>query len=97
MVGDFNFPNINWQTWTTPGDNAESEDRKFIESLRECYLYQHVKQYTRGRGKDKPNILDLIMTSEEELILGTEIHPPLGKSDHAVLAFKLQGINVSSN
>ena len=51
VVGDFNYPSIVWSTWTTAGDNTESEVYKFIETLRDGYVhvYQHVTQTTRGR------------------------------------------------
>ena len=40
FVGDFNFKDINWVSWTT-FHNTESKEAKFIETARECYLHQH--------------------------------------------------------
>lgn len=60
---------------------------KFIESIRDCFLYQHVISPTRGRGSDNPSVIDLVLTSEEEIISELNINPPLGKSDHSVIDF----------
>ena len=37
FVGDYNFKDINWLTWTTI-HNEESKEAKFIESIRDCYF-----------------------------------------------------------
>ena len=70
---------------------VQCEEFKFIECLRDNYLYQHVNKPTRGRGSDTPNLVDLIMTNEEQMI--TDIHvdhqSPLGKSDHSVLSLRV--------
>ena len=41
FVGNVNFRNINWFRWTTPY-NKESKETQFIETIRDCYLYQHL-------------------------------------------------------
>ena len=64
-------------------------DYKFIETLREEQLFQHVTIPTRGRGTDNPNVLDLIITNEEQLINQIECHSPLGNSDHCVIQFQI--------
>ena len=86
LVGDFNFKHINWKTWTTP-TGEESTDSKFVETIRDCYLHQHVDRPTRRRGKDEPSLLDLVFSDETMHVSGISHLPPLGKSDHEVLAF----------
>ena len=39
----------------------------------------------RVRGEDTPNLLDLIITNEKNMIDSIEYQTPLGKSDHSVL------------
>ena len=51
IVGDFNYKDINWTSWTTP-HGAESKEQKFIDTIRNCYFYQHIQQETRRRGRD---------------------------------------------
>ena len=86
IVGDFNFPSINWSNWTT-SHNEESKEEKFLEAVRDSFLYQHVKEPTRCRGTDEPSTIDLIFTGENNQITGLRYLSPLGKSDHSVLSF----------
>ena len=46
FVGDFNFRNINWFTWTAQR-NEKGKDGQFIETIHGCYLYQHLLELTR--------------------------------------------------
>ena len=48
ILGDFNYRYINWQTWTTP-HNEGSKEAKFIETIRDCFLHQHIHESTRRR------------------------------------------------
>ena len=65
FMGDFNLPDIDWDTWSCKGESTESQEYKFIENLQDNYLYQHVKKTTRWRSSNNPNVLDLLMTNEE--------------------------------
>jgi len=85
IVGDFNYPRIDWLRWTTPGEDVTTDEYRFIEAIRDTYLHQHVSEPTRGRGTDHPTLLDLIFTNEEGMINRVDHKSPLGKSDHAVL------------
>lgn len=89
VVGDFNYPKINWQSWTTDG-GLETEEYKFVEAVRDAYLHQHVSQSTRGRGETLPSLLDLIMTKEAGMISCINYEAPIGKSDHSVLQFNIE-------
>ena len=87
LVGDFNYKDIDWKKWSTPHPETSSEER-FLEALRDSFLYQHVLEPTRRRGSDEPSTLDLILTGEEEQISDLSYIAPLGKSDHSVLLFE---------
>ena len=89
IVGDFNYKSINWATWTTT-HNDDSLESHFIETIRDCFLLQHVSKPTRRRGNDEPSILDLVLTNEEMQVGEVMHNPPLGKSDHDVLTFQFQ-------
>ncbi len=69
-------------------DNIENRGYKFLECVRDCYLYQHITEPTRGRGTDTPSTIDLIFTNEEGMLNTIDICAPLGKSDHSVLQFE---------
>jgi len=87
-MGDFNYPHINWDTWMTIGSHTSS-DYKFVEAMKNCFLFQHVTQPTRYRYDQTPNVLDLIFTNEENMVTDLKVLAPLGKSDHGVLSFTL--------
>ncbi len=59
-IGDFNFPDINWNTLSTTKDNEAAEDNKFLECTQDNFLTQHITKPTRVRGTDTPNVLDLL-------------------------------------
>ena len=40
IVGDFNFPNVNWHSWFTPSSDAVGG--LFLDSLGDKFLIQHV-------------------------------------------------------
>ena len=86
IVGDFNYRDIDWCSWTAQ-HGEESKEAKFIETIRDCYFFQHVQQATRRRGNDQPSRLDLIFTDEEMQISDVKYLSPLGKSDHNLIVF----------
>ena len=84
LMGDINYPKIDWESWHAPGEN--SRESKFIDCLQDNFYTQHVDKPTRWRGTDTPNVLDLIITKDENLT-DLEYQSPIGKSDHCVLIF----------
>ena len=50
IMGDFNYPNIDWENCNSNGDSTESIEYKFIENLQDSFLFQHIKKPTRWRG-----------------------------------------------
>lgn len=90
MLGDFNYPSIHWKGGETGIDNPNNITNMFIESVRDCYLYQHVEKPTRSRGKDNPTLLDLVFTNEEGMVNNLEYLSLLGKSDHCIIKFHFE-------
>lgn len=86
IIGDFNFNKISWDNWYTSRSESSNE-YKFIECIRDCFLYQHVTRPTRYRADDEPSIIDLIFTNEENMVSDLKYYSPLGRSDHSVLIF----------
>ena len=87
IMGDLNFPDIDWENWTCKSNNTDDIDHRFIECIRDCYLFQHVSEPTRKRGNDNPSTLDLLFSNEDHMISDLEINAPLGSSDHSILKF----------
>ena len=88
IAGDFNIKEIDWNLeMSTGGENHIST--RFMGQVRDKYLYQHVRNYTRERAGTTPSILDLILTNEKNMIRNLENCSPLGNSDHMILIFEL--------
>ena len=64
-VGDFNLNDINW---TTKSKNPNNLNLLFVECLRDAFTSQNVTDPTRGRGSNNPNVLDLILSNDEDII-----------------------------
>ena len=84
LTGDYNYPNINWENNST-STGLDQKEFNFLESSKDCFLTQLIKEPTRGRGSDKPTVLDLVFTDNENLIMSTEVTAALGKSDHSIV------------
>ena len=68
--------------------DEESKETKFIETIQDCFLYQHVTLPTRCRGTDRPSTIDLVLTNEEQQIGNLSHLPSLSKSDLCILSFE---------
>ena len=79
ILGDFNYPNINWNDYT---GNIDSE--LFMNSVLDNYLTQHVQEPTRGN-----NILDLVFSKESNKINNLHVGESLGLSDHNMIRFEI--------
>ena len=89
IVGDFNIKRINWDEYCSY-DSDSSISSNFIELVKDSYLTQHVRNFTRYREGDMPSILDLVFTNDEDLIDTISYGDPLGKSDHISLEFSMK-------
>ena len=94
IMGDFNYPGINWTNLTTETDIGDSQ-YEFIETVRDCFYYQHIKEPTRGRGSNTHSCIDLVFSNEECMISDINLESPLGKSDHSVISLHLTLISVA--
>ena len=83
------MPDIDWIHELSP-PNQHSTRFLFMECLRDCFLTQHVMQPTHKRGDQQANILELILTNEDNMIEDLRYEAPLGKSHHWSLVFKFR-------
>ena len=81
IVGNFNCPGINWDSFTSPSDNISNS---LFTYMVESGFQQFVNFATRNS-----NILDLVFTDCEQIIHSITQAPPLGHSDHATVEFSL--------
>ncbi|MES9881631.1 MAG: hypothetical protein ABW185_12200 [Sedimenticola sp.] len=71
IVGDFNFKDIDWITETT--QNSENHPTtRFLEVVRDNYMFQHVNKPTRYKDGERDSVLDQIFTNEENMIESTK-------------------------
>ena len=79
-MGDFNHADIRWNSLDSCDDS-----KAFLMLVQDCFLTQHVSEPTRG-----DNILDLILSTQKEMIDNVRVIEPLGKSDHSQIQFNLR-------
>ena len=79
VTGDFNC-SVDWGAGTT-----DAEGKRLLDFANEEYLTQWVDKPTRGN-----NILDLVFTSEDNMISNLSVGEKLGKSDHSIIRFEIE-------
>ena len=84
ITGDFNYGLIDWESGFVEAPE-DSEGHKFMETMDDMYLFQHVHYPARFREGCAPSRFDLVFTKDENEIDEIDIAEPLGESDHAVL------------
>ena len=84
IMGDFNHGHIQWKSLESTG----GEGQQFLFLIQDSFLTQHLLEPTRGE-----NVLDIVLSSQKELVDNVKIHEPLGNSDHNQIHFD---INVKS-
>ena len=88
IIGDFNFPNIDWDNLITNRNN-KSLEQKFLNFVNDNFLNQLILKPARFRSCYKNNILDLVLVNENSLIRDLTMNAPIGKSDHIVINFEI--------
>ena len=78
MLGDFNLPTLSWET-ADPILHASSFDRQAYKVFMSIGLTQWVTEPTFPRSN---NILDLILSTEDDRVGSVQVLPPLPGCDH---------------
>lgn len=76
ILGDFNYPHIDWTTLA-----SDNKSRSFVDMITDKSLSQLVDFPTHIRG----NILDLILTNQPDSFISVENLGNLHNSDHVML------------
>ena len=79
-MGYSNIGHIQCKSLENPG----GDDHLFLLLTQDCFLLQHVLEPTRGG-----NVLDLILSSQNEFVDNVILHEPLGSSDHNEIHFNI--------
>ena len=91
IIGDFNYPDIRWcpePLITTEHRDANHPEYRFVDTITEAMLHQHVNLPTRDREGQRSKTDDLIFTSDIDLVFNVEHIGHLGASDHQILMFE---------
>ena len=81
IMGDFNFPCIDWKALT-----STHQSKDFLDLCLDNFLVQMVHDATRNQ-----NILDIILTSDESLVTDVHASAPFCGSDHNAIYFSIPG------
>ena len=76
ITGDVNMKDINWENYPTC-HNKNHYEFECIECLHDNFLFQHISEPTRYRENQTANLLDLIMTKDQNDIENINILPSL--------------------
>jgi hypothetical protein len=79
IMGDFNYPGINWETF-----ESNNHGQAFRDLVMENFLIQHVREPTR-----ESNVLDLVLSSNDGMVENLEVKEHLGNSDHNTICWNL--------
>ena len=79
-MGDFNHGHIQCKSLESTG----GEDQQFLFLTQDSFLTQHVLEPTRGEY-----VLDIVLSSQKELVENVKMHEPLGNSDHNQIHFDI--------
>ncbi len=79
VIGDFNCPNINWNLM-----HGDQEGNRLVEMVKDSFLPQLVTQPTRGN-----NILDLVLTTDTDLVSECEVGEILSGCDHHMIWLRI--------
>jgi hypothetical protein len=85
ILGDFNFPNINWATQIAENDIGQN----FLEFANTHGLKQVIDFPTREN-----NFLDILLMNDISCLTWCEQAPPFSNSDHSTVEFSLQLRNI---
>ena len=83
IMGDLNYRGIEWDRLQLL-PQANKECQQFLEAVEDNFYTQHVLTATRGDA-----ILDVVLTSEAEMVSDVRVVDCLDSSDHSMLVFKL--------
>jgi hypothetical protein len=82
LLGDFNFPDIDWNSHTSTTLN-----NCFLDCISSLGMIQFVSDPTRFSNSTASNTLDLIFSNEPLSVQITNHLPPLSTSDHSIIEF----------
>ena len=78
LMGDYNYPDIDWSSL----HGLSTASQKFVDAIEDGFLTQHVLEATCNGS-----VLDLVITSEPDMIDSISMLEKLGNGDHNMMVF----------
>ena len=94
LVGNFNFPNIDWHSLTPPSSDICTAD--FCDMLNDHFLVQCNFHSTKMLNETDGNIPDLILTKTPDLVSNVEVLTDRFNSDHFPVTFNIKFLSSRS-
>ena len=96
LTGDFSLPSVSWaednySIQPNPAYGIEVNN-KLLDIVNSHFLTQHVKQPTRGH-----NILDLVFTSNSDMVTNLEVQSGISDYDTIIFMFKKGNMDAVRN
>ena len=88
IVGDFNYPEINWKEEVCKGSENHYAN-KFLTCIHQNFLSQHVEEPTHHRGEQTPTLIDLVISNDQHFVTNLYQDQPFGNSHHQTINFKI--------
>ena len=76
ILGDFNFPTINWDGLSTPHLSNDCA-YEFLATTQDAFLFQYVQSPTYTRPCQKPTLIDLISSEDDQPITNMTTSAPV--------------------
>ena len=89
LLGDFNFPEIDWTREDTTIRDENNKCNVFLSCVHENYLTQFIKQDTHARGEQTPTLIDLVLSNYPDFIFDIKFSNPFGNSHHSAISASL--------
>ena len=93
ILGDFNYPEINWGNLNCPTRDTHTA-HGFLDTVVDNQLSQIIDKPTHYRTTQNPTLIDLVLVKEPQLVSEIVYDAPFGKSHHQTL---LLSLNIESN
>ena len=68
LLGDFNYPNIDWEKFHV-SHTPKHCPSKFFKAIQNSLLHLHVSAGTHSRPNQRSTLIDLIFTSDDQLLI----------------------------
>lgn len=85
LMGDFNYPGIQWSHYEGQLVTPTEEAKLFHECVEDKFITQHVTAATRNES-----LLDLVLTKEPDMVTSLKVIEKFAEADHRMLQWDIE-------